>query len=87
LLVDPTQVDPEYPLARVLSRYPFGNEEVAVATVVTRPADGSPATTNLAAPLLIGMSSRKAVQVILDDERLSLRAPLVPEHPVAVVCV
>jgi len=77
LLTDPTAIDPDYPIARAISRYPFGNEEVAVASVVTRPADGSTPTVNLAAPLLIGMTSRKAVQVILDDDRLSLRAPLV----------
>ena len=78
LVTDPTLIDPNYPIARALARYPFGEEEIAVATVVTRPADGSPSTVNLAAPLLIGMSSRKAAQVILDDGRLSLRAPLVP---------
>jgi carbon storage regulator CsrA len=78
LVTDPTHIDANYPLARAISRYPFGSEEVAVAAVVTRPADGSTATVNLAAPLLIGMTSRKAVQVILDDGRLSLRAPLVP---------
>jgi carbon storage regulator len=78
LVTDPTAIDPDYPIARAISRYPFGNEEVAVAAVVTRPADGSTPTVNLAAPLLIGMTSRKAVQVILDDDRLSLRAPLVP---------
>jgi carbon storage regulator len=78
LVTDPTCVDPNYPVERAVSRYPFGDEELAVAAVVTRPADGSPATVNLAAPLVIGMSSRKAVQVILDDERLPLRAPLLP---------
>jgi len=78
LLTDPTLVDPSYPLARAVSRFPFGEEEVAVASVVTRHADGSGVTVNLAAPLLIGMSSRKAVQVLLDDDRLSLRAPLAP---------
>lgn len=78
LVTDPTRIDPQYPVARAVSRYPFGAEEVCVAAVVTRPADGSAATVNMAAPLLIGMTSRKAVQVILDDGRLSLRAPLVP---------
>jgi carbon storage regulator len=78
LVTDPTRIDPEYPVARALARYPFPTEEIAVAAVVTRPADGSASTVNLAAPLLIGMTSRKAVQVILDDGRLSLRAPLVP---------
>ena len=85
LVTDPTRIDPNYPLARALSRYPFGTEEVAVASVVTRPADGSPATVNLAAPLLIGMTSRKALQVILDDGHLSLRAPLVPTRIEAAV--
>jgi carbon storage regulator len=78
LVTDPTSVDPEYPVARALSRYPFDDEEVVIAAVVTRPAAGGPATVNLAAPLLIGMSSRKAAQVILEDEHLSMRAPLVP---------
>ena len=78
LLTDPTLVDPSYPLERAVSRFPFGEEEVAVASVVTRHTDGSGVTVNLAAPLLIGMSSRKAVQVLLDDDRLSLRAPLTP---------
>lgn len=87
LVTDPTCVDPNYPIARALSRYPFGDEEVAVASVVTRPADGSPSTVNLAAPLLIGMTSRKAAQVILDDGRLSLRAPLVPVSVEAAVSV
>lgn len=87
LVTDPTLVDPNYPIGRALARYPFGEEEIAVATVVTRPADGSPSTVNLAAPLLIGMSSRKAAQVILDDGRLSLRAPLAPAESVLVVNV
>jgi carbon storage regulator len=78
LVTDPTVIDPDYPVARAVSRYPFGEEELAIAAVVTRPADGGPATVNLAAPLVIGMSSRKAAQVILDDERLPLRAPLAP---------
>lgn len=75
-LTSPTLIDPDYPLQRALSRYPFGEEEVVVAVVVTRPADGSTPTANMAAPLLIGVESRRAVQVILDDERLALRAPL-----------
>ena len=85
LVTDPVRIDPTYPVARALSRYPFGEEEVAVAAVVTRPAGGGQATVNLAAPLLIGMQSRKAAQVILDDERLSLRAPLFAPPVVTVV--
>jgi carbon storage regulator len=76
LLVDPLRVDPSYPVERAFARYPFGKEELAIAAVVTRPLDGSMPTANLAAPMVFGIDSHKAVQVLLDDERLSLRAPL-----------
>jgi carbon storage regulator len=76
LLVDPLRVDPNYPIERAFARYPFESEELAIAAVVTRPIDGSMPTVNLAAPVVFGVESRKAVQVLLDDERLSLRAPL-----------
>jgi carbon storage regulator len=76
LLVDPLRVDPNYPIERAFARYPFEAEELAIAAVVTRPIDGSMPTVNLAAPVVFGVASRKAVQVLLDDERLSLRAPL-----------
>jgi flagellar assembly factor FliW len=85
LLIDPLRVDPDYPVDRAVSRYPFGQEEVAVAAVLTRHADGSSPTVNLAAPLLIGMSSRRAIQTIFDDGKLSLRAPLQPRPPVELV--
>lgn len=77
LLIDPLRVDPDYPVDRAAAQFPFGKEDVVVAAVVTRKGDGAEATANLAAPLLIGMSSRRAVQLFLEDERLSLRAPLV----------
>jgi len=76
LLVDPLRVDPNYPIDRAFARYPFGEEELAIAAVVTRPVDGSMPTVNLAAPMVFGVDSRRAVQVLLDDDRLSLRAPL-----------
>ena len=76
LLVDPLRVDPNYPIERAFARYPFEAEELAIAAVVTRPIDGSMPTVNLAAPVVFGVESRRAVQVLLDDERLSLRAPL-----------
>lgn len=76
LLVDPLRVEPNYPIQRVCERYPFGQEELAVAAVVTRPLDGSMPTVNLAAPMVFGIESHKAVQVLLDDEHLPLRAPL-----------
>ncbi|MDB4973019.1 MAG: carbon storage regulator, CsrA [Myxococcaceae bacterium] len=76
LLIDPLRVDPNYPIERAFARYPFGDEELAIAAVVTNPMDGSTATVNLAAPVVFGVESRRAVQVLLDDERLSLRAPI-----------
>ena len=75
LLVDPLRVDPNYPIERAFARYPFESEELAIAAVVTRPIDGSMPTVNLAAPVVFGIESRRAVQVLLDDDRLSLRAP------------
>jgi carbon storage regulator len=76
LLVDPLRVDPQYPVERAFARYPYEQEELAIAAVVTRPADGSMPTVNLAAPMVFGVNSRKGVQVVLDDETLPLRAPL-----------
>jgi len=75
LLVDPRRVDPNYPIERVLARV-SADEEVAVGVVVTRPLDGSMPWVNLAAPIVMGVNSLEAFQVILDDERLSMRAPL-----------
>jgi len=76
LLVDPTRIDPNYPVDRAFARYPFGDEELAIAAVMTRPMDGSTPTVNLAAPVVFGVASRRAIQVILDDERLPMRAPV-----------
>lgn len=76
LLVDPLRVDPQFPVERAFARYPFGADELAIAAVLTQPSDGSMPTVNLAAPMVFGMQTRKAVQVLLDDERLPLRAPL-----------
>lgn len=81
LLVDPLRVDPNYPIEQAFARYPFESEELAVAAVVTRPSDGSMPTVNLAAPVVFGIASRRAAQVLLDDDRLSLRAPLYQNKP------
>ncbi len=76
LLVDPQRVDPNYPVERAFARYPYEPDELAIAAVVTRPVDGSTPTVNLAAPMVFGVHTRKAIQVLLDDEQLPLRAPL-----------
>jgi flagellar assembly factor FliW len=78
MLVDPLRVDPNYPIDQAFACYPFGDEELAIGAVVTMPLDGSTAMVNLVAPVVFGVESRQAVQVILDDERLSLRAPMLP---------
>jgi carbon storage regulator len=75
LLVDPRRVDLNYPIERVLARV-SADEEVAVGVVVTRPLDGSMPWVNLAAPIVMGVNSLEAFQVILDDERLPMRAPM-----------
>lgn len=78
LLIDPISVYPDYPVDDAVSAYPFETEELAIASVLTRSLDESPPTVNLAAPIVIGLETKKAAQVILTDPRLSLRAPLVP---------
>jgi carbon storage regulator len=79
LLVDPLRVDPDYPLESAIERFPYEPEEVAIGVVVTRPIDGSMPFVNLAAPIVMGVNSLQAAQVLLDDERLSMRAPLYHE--------
>jgi carbon storage regulator len=79
LLVDPLMVDPEYPIDRVLARFPADPQELAVAVVVTRSHEGVPATANLAAPIVIDLQTSRAAQLLLDDESLPLRAPIQQE--------
>lgn len=76
LLTDPTVLDPNYPVASAMARYPFAEDDLAVAVVLTMPADGSTPTVNMAAPIVIGLNSRMGAQVILDGDHLPLRAPL-----------
>lgn len=76
LLVDPLRVDPNYPVERAFARYPFEPEDLAIAAVATRPIDGSTPTVNLAAPMVFGIQTRRAAQILLDDENLPMRAPL-----------
>ncbi len=75
-LVDPTVVDPAFPLELAFAAYPFESEPLAVAAIVTRPADGSMPTVNLRAPLVIGVGSGRGAQIILSDDRLAIRQPL-----------
>ena len=81
LVVDVTQVWPDYPLADAQRAAGFDDEEVVVAAVATAPADGSAVTVNLLAPLVIAVESRRGVQVILDRSELGVAHTLVSEGP------
>jgi carbon storage regulator CsrA len=73
LVVDASQVWPGYPVAEARVAAGLDQEEVAVAAVVTAPADGSEPTVNLMAPIVIGMTSRRGSQVILEHGSLGVR--------------
>lgn len=51
-------------------------EQVLLYAIATVPEDFRQATANLRAPLLFNPFSRKGRQVILDDDRYGIRAPL-----------
>jgi carbon storage regulator CsrA len=72
LVIDAEEVWPSYPIELAKKAAGMEDEEVALAAVVTAPADGSPATVNLMAPIVIGMTSRRGVQVILERPDLGL---------------
>lgn len=52
-------------------------EEVLVLLVLTAGSSLSDTTANLAAPVLVNTTTRRAQQVILDDPQLSVATPLV----------
>lgn len=53
--------------------------DVAVFAIVTLPgAPNEPATANLAAPIVVDVTARRAAQVIISDGRWSVKAPLAP---------
>lgn len=71
LLADATDVHPDFPLERARELASF-DEEVAVALVITVPANGAAVTANLVAPVVIGLESRQGVQVVLERDGLGL---------------
>lgn len=73
---------PDYPLAEALSDS-AEDEDVGVALVVRVPKNGDPATVNLRAPLVVGLTSRRGRQVILPRSDLPVDAPLPQVEPVA----
>lgn len=57
--------------------HPGGHAPIGVLSIVTLPAQrGETATVNLRAPLVLDPENRRGRQVVLRDERLSVRAPL-----------
>lgn len=84
LVVDATDVWPNYPIALAKQMAGIDSPDVAIAAVVTAPADGSAATVNLAAPIVIDVETRIGKQLILDDPALGVRHLMV-HNPVAKV--
>jgi flagellar assembly factor FliW len=56
-------------------------EDLLVLVMVNTADSAESATANLLAPVVINHRSRRAAQVVLHDDSLSLRAPLVQESP------
>jgi flagellar assembly factor FliW len=56
----------------------LGSDEVEVLLVLTLGTSLAEATANLRAPVVHAPASGRAVQVILDDDALPMRAPLLP---------
>lgn len=80
LVVDAAVVWPSYPVAEARKAGGFPDtEEVAIAAVATAPANGGPVTVNLMAPLVIGIASRRGVQVILERPDLGVAHVLVAD--------
>jgi flagellar assembly factor FliW len=71
---------PDYlpPLAGALAE-PLGSDEVDLLVILTVGQGLQDATANLRAPVAIARSTRRAVQVILDDDTLSMRQPLLSQ--------
>jgi carbon storage regulator CsrA len=73
LVVDATDVWPDYPVGLAKQMAGIDSPDVAIAAVVTAPADGTAVTVNLAAPIVIDVETRIGRQVILDDPSLGVR--------------
>lgn len=58
---------------------PLGSDEVELLLILTIGTGLADATANLRAPVALSRSTNRAVQVILDDEDLSMRAPLLSQ--------
>jgi flagellar assembly factor FliW len=64
-----------------LSKY-FSKENVTLFAVVSIKPEIDDSTINLKSPIVIDINNRMGRQVVLDDEQLSVRTPLVSFSPV-----
>ncbi|MBI3968726.1 MAG: flagellar assembly protein FliW [Chloroflexi bacterium] len=79
LAVDPWLIAPEYEFElsdEDALKLGLGNEAPLVLCIVTVPENAEAATANLKAPLVVSRRSGFGKQVILSDERYSLRHPV-----------
>lgn len=53
-----------------------GPEDIAVFTIVVLEQDATQTRTNMRAPILVGRSTRRALQIVLDDPRLPVKGYL-----------
>lgn len=51
-------------------------EDIAVFTIVVVPEDIKKMTTNLKAPVVINLRNNKAAQIVIEDDRYSLKHPM-----------
>lgn len=80
-VVDPFLAEPDYAPrlgARVGEALQAGDSDAVLMLAIANVEDGG-TVANLRAPLLINVSRQRGVQVILDDARHSLRAPVQKE--------
>ncbi len=75
LLTKPSLIT-QYSIDRELVKNKFNLEQTEVFTTVNLPEDFTQATTNLRAPILIDLKSKKGKQLILTDENLSMKYSL-----------
>ena len=85
VVIDPLQLNPEYP--KDLLRRSVGfleleeDEELCVLGICTFPPAPAAPTVNLLAPIGVGMSSRKAAQVVLHETGYGPRHEFLPQAP------
>jgi flagellar assembly factor FliW len=78
-VVDGAAIDRSYPqpgAAELAHEAGFGDRELAVLVIVAAPR-GKGLFANLLAPLVVGLTSRRGAQIVLDPRRYAAAVPLV----------